>query len=135
MTTNKKNTAPRNPFNVPDEYFNNFESRLIQNKEIKTNPFITKKSKLIAPWITMAAAFLLIALVYSLIPQKITNSKLVKQNETYNIIEYTATDYFNEFELMSILADEDNADCQLYPDSLFFKDISEEDIIILTSLR
>ncbi len=88
-----------------------------------------------APWIGLAASFLIISLVYQLIPQKINTNRMQSQSEAALIYEYSTADYFNEFELMELLTNEGQTNYELYPDSLFFKGIDEEDIVMLTSIR
>lgn len=136
MATDKTNTSRPNNFKVPEGYFENFESRMMQNigGQKKDFPSI-KKSRMIAPWVGLAAAFLIIALIYNLVPQRIFNKQMAERHESTSIFEFSAADYFSEFELMELLANETTINCEIYPDSLFFRDINEEEIIMLTSLR
>jgi hypothetical protein len=137
MAKENKNTLRPNDFKVPDGYFESFESRMMQKiQDGKTTPFQSiKKSKVMAPWIGLAASFLIIALIYQLIPQKMITNQMQGQNEAALIYEYSTADYFNEFELMELLTNEGQTNYELYPDSLFFKGIDEEDIVMLTSIR
>lgn len=136
MATNNTNTPRPSNFKVPEGYFENFESRLMQNigEPQKAFPSI-KKSRIVAPWVGLAAAFLIIALVYNLVPQRIFNQQIGETNDSTSIFEFSTADYFSEFELMELLTNETTINCEIYPDSLFFRDINEEEIIMLTSLR
>lgn len=136
MANDNTHTSRPNNFKVPEGYFDNFESRMMQNigGQQKAFPSI-KKSRIIAPWIGLAAAFLIIALVYNLVPQRIFNKQIAEMNESASIFEFSTADFFSEFELMELLTNETTINCEIYPDSLFFRDINEEDIIMLTSLR
>jgi hypothetical protein len=135
MAKNNENTPRQNAFIVPDGYFENFESRMLQAIGDKKTPFRSiRKVRVIAPWVGLAAAFLIIAMIYTLIPKRIFPDEMQVQNES-SLFEYSTADYFNEFELMELLTNENNTDYEIYPDSLFFRDINEEDIIMLTSLR
>ncbi len=136
MATNNTHTPRPNNFKVPEGYFENFESRMMQNIGGKQRAFPSiKKSRIMAPWVGLAAAFLIIALVYNLVPQRIFNKQLVEKHESTSIFEFSTADYFSEFELMELLTNETTINCEIYPDSLFFRDIDEEEIIMLTSLR
>lgn len=136
MAEEKKNTLRQNDFKVPEGYFESFESRMMQKIQNGNTPFRSiKKSRVFAPWIGLAAAFLIIALIYQLIPQRIITNQMEGQSETSLISEYSTADYFNEFELMNLLTNESHVDYELYPDSLFFRGIDEEDIVMLTSIR
>ncbi len=136
MATNNKKTSRQNAFKAPDGYFDDFEMRMMQTIRGKQTPFHSiKKSKVIAPWVGLAAAFLIIALVYNLVPQKIFNKQMAETNESSSIFEFSTVDYFSEFELMELLTNETTINCEIYPDSLFLRGINEEEIIMLTSLR
>lgn len=136
MATNNTNTSRPNNFKVPEGYFENFESRMMQNIAGKQKAFPSiKRSRIIAPWLGLAAAFLIIALVYNLVPQKIFTKQIAVKIESTAVFELSTADYFSEFELMELLTNETTINCEIYPDSLFFRDIDEEEIIMLTSLR
>ncbi len=136
MAIKNKQTSRPNSFQVPEGYFENFESRVMKNIGGQQSAFPSiKKSRIIAPWVGLAAAFLIIALVYNLVPQRIFNKQIVEKNESTSIFEFSTAEYFSEFELMELLTNETTINCEIYPDSLFFRDIDEEEIIMLTSLR
>ncbi len=136
MASNNKKTSRQDGFKAPDGYFEDFEMRMMQTIKGQQTPFHSiKKSKVIAPWLGLAAAFLIIALVYNLIPQRIFTNQMEVKNESTSIFEFSTANYFTEFELIELLTNETKINFELYPDSLFFKDIDEEDIIMLTSLR
>ena len=87
---------------------------------------------MIVPWIGMAAAFLIIALVYNFLPKQLFEREQDSRADIIQQIEQSAVEWFNEYELMEYLTNDADADLELYPDSLFFKNIKEEDIIMLT---
>lgn len=133
----KNNQTPRpNSFQVPEGYFENFEARMLKNIGGRQRAFPSiKKSRIIAPWVGLAAAFLIIALVYNLVPKRIFDQQMEVKNESTSVFEFSTAEYFSEYELMELLTNETTINCEIYPDSLFFRDIDEEEIIMLTSLR
>jgi hypothetical protein len=136
MAKEKRKTLRQNDFKVPDGYFDHFESLMIQKIQNGNTPFRSiKRSRVVAPWIGLAAAFLIIAFIYQRLPQKMMTSQMIGQSEAAQIDEYSTADYFNEFELMKLLTDETHTSFEFYPDSLLFEGIDEEDIVLLTSIR
>ncbi|WP_162198205.1 hypothetical protein [Geofilum rubicundum] len=109
---------------------------MMQKIQNENTPFRSiKRSKVVAPWIGLAAAFLIIALIYQLLPQKMMTNQMVGQSEAALIYEFSTADDLDEFELMKLLTNEAHSNFELYPDSLLFIGIDEEDIVMLTSIR
>ena len=128
-----KNINNRNAFKTPEGYFDSFEGRLMQSiKGSEAGGLSRIKKSMIVPWIGMAAAFLIIALVYNFLPKQLFEHEQDSRADIIQQIEQSAVEWFNEYELMEYLTNDADADLELYPDSLFFKNIKEEDIIMLT---
>ena len=124
-----------NPYRVPDGYFENLNQQ-IQNK---INPgshnkgSLPKKISLFAPWIGLAAAFLIIALAYRQLPERVFPKKFnAKQVDTETIFETSPWYLPGDYELMEYISDKDNLNLNVYPDSIIFEGINEEDLNLLT---
>ncbi|MDG5800686.1 hypothetical protein QA597_09980 [Marinilabiliaceae bacterium ANBcel2] len=141
MSNNKLDNLKdrRYPFKVPDNYFESFEERLlnkIEDKKPEESDIIkkpVKKVSLISPWIGMAAAFLIIAIIYSQLPHMIFPERMPEKTEhTFDNNKYISpADLFNEQELMDILTQYEG-EIEIVHDSTLFKDLDTEDFISLT---
>ncbi|ASB48431.1 hypothetical protein [Alkalitalea saponilacus] len=135
MDKDKKIWSKELPFKVPEGYFNEFESNLFQKINIEEKEEVVtpvKKLSVFAPWIGMAAAFLIIALVYKQLPERIFPDTFM-QTESVQSIEFyqvTPADYFKEYELLEFISETESL--IILPDSTFFDAIDEEELIMLT---
>lgn len=131
----KKIWGNENPFSVPDGYFESFNNQL-QNK---INPSgnsggkLPKRISLFAPWIGLAAAFLIIALAYRQLPERVFPNKFKNtQVDTEMIYELSPWYLPGDFELMEYISNKDGFNPDIYPDSIMFEGLNEEDLIMLT---
>ncbi len=125
-----------NHFKVPDGYFEEFDNRL-KNKinPVEDHPAASKLT-IMKPWIGLAAAFLILTMVYNLIPSHIFNSPLDPSYSLYEVeeVESWTDESFGINELMDYLTlkNIETKSEQIYPDSLLFKGLTEEDFILLS---
>jgi len=135
IDNDKKIWGTENPFRVPDGYFENLSAQL--NAKIDPSKVASgktpKKLTLLAPWIGMAAAFLIIALAYRQLPEKIFPNKF-ENIQAENELTYDLPSSYlpSNFELMEYISDTENIDINVYNDSIFFDNIKEEDLIKVT---
>ena len=119
-------------FQVPAGYFEDFEHRLTQRIHGKNDaPLPVKKSSLFKPWMTMAAGFALIALIYTLIPEKFTQKQTQERTSELFLFEQQS-ELLNEYELIEWLTTMSSDEFELYPDSLLFYDLNEEELLYLS---
>ena len=119
-------------FQVPAGYFEDFEHRLTQRIHDKNDASLpVKKSNLFKPWMTMAAGFALIALIYTLVPEKLTQKQTQEKTSELFLLEQQS-ELLNEYELIDWLTTMSSEEIDLYPDSLLFQDLNEEDLLYLS---
>ena len=119
-------------FQVPAGYFEDFEHRLTQRiKGTNDATLPVKKSSLFKPWMTMAAGFALIALIYTLVPEKLTQKQTQEKTSELFLLEQQS-ELLNEYELIDWLTTMSSEEIDLYPDSLLFQDLNEEELLYLS---
>ena len=119
-------------FQVHAGYFEDFEHRLTQRIHDKNDASLpVKKSNLFKPWMTMAAGFALIALIYTLVPEKLTQKQTQEKTSELFLLEQQS-ELLNEYELIDWLTTMSSEEIDLYPDSLLFQDLNEEDLLYLS---
>lgn len=124
-----------NSFRVPDGYFENF-TRQIQEKidpSLAVSGKTPRKLSLFAPWIGLAAAFLIIALAYRQLPERIYPKQFnLKQADAELLFELSPWYLPGDYEIMEYISGKNDLDLNIYPDSIIFDGIKEEDLIMLT---
>lgn len=130
-----KKWGAENPYRVPDGYFENLNQQI----QDKINPVNNNRSpipgriSLLAPWIGLAAAFLIIALAYRQLPERVFPGKFnAKQLDSETIYETSPWYLPGDYELMEYISDKENLNLNVYPDSIIFEGIDEEDLNMLT---
>ncbi len=135
---NEKIWNNEHPFKVPEGYFENFESSLKHkiDKEKRSAASLKRKFYTLTPWVGIAATFLIIALIYRQVPDRVFLEKF-EQEQIIEIFlnKISPADYFKEYELIDFLAEDDLIEFDLFPDSLLLKHIEDEDIIMLSLIR
>jgi|SRR5690554_5768661 len=134
--TKMKKTDQDKLFAVPEGYFDSFEDRLMTR--VKSSGSVRKSlisKPMLNSWIGLAAAFLIVALVYNFLPRKLFIKETQNEVDVAMIIEQSAVDWFHEYELIEYLTSETDANIELYPDSLFFRDIDEDDLMLLSFMH
>jgi hypothetical protein len=129
------------PFKVPENYFDDFDARLMQKIEAEESFNKAKENALapiisvIKPWLTMAAGFLLIALIYHQAPV------LFKYNEQAAEILRPDDDFINslafivdENDINELIADQESV-VVFSTDSFFVGKFSEEELAALIYLE
>ncbi len=135
MLLDKEKFNQEDIFKVPEGYFENFDNQLkmiIHPEESKKTSI--SKMDIFKPWIGLAAAFLLIALVYNIIATK-TIDKIDNYAINFNEIENCwIEEWTGTHEIIDILSEQTTNidDLEIYPDSLFFSGITYDDIIFLS---
>ncbi len=135
MSEDKPKWNTKHPFEVPDGYFEEFDARLMRQIDLERpeKHKIGSKLSLIAPWIGMAAAFLIIALLYKQLPERIYpgqfNQETISNGAFFN---FSPGDYYGEHELLEIITEKGISNIEIMPDSILFKGIDDEDLIMLT---
>ena len=79
----------------------------------------------------MAAGFALIALIYTLVPEKFTQKQTQEKTSELFLLEQQS-ELLNEYELIDWLTTMSSEEIDLYPDSLLFQDLNEEDLLYLS---
>ncbi|HLW07614.1 MAG TPA: hypothetical protein VKY45_08615 [Marinilabiliaceae bacterium] len=123
-------------FKVPDRYFEEFDQRLKNRiNPAEERPTVSKLT-MIKPWIGLAAAFLILTMIYNLIPNHILNSSLNKSSNLYESeeVEVWTDESFGIHELIDYLTIKNIAteSVDIYPDSVLFSDLTHEDYIFLS---
>lgn len=131
----KKIWKTENPFKVPDGYFENLSNQVFNKiKPLEElNKKAPKKISMIAPWIGLAATFLVITLVYRQLPERLFPDKF-RNNKSLSekYYELSPWDYPEEYEIMEYISEHKDIKLNVYPDSIIFKNINEEDLPLLT---
>ena len=126
------------PFEVPENYFEGFEQRVLKRLEQKTNEksrgtdSITTIISVVKPWFAMAAAFLIIAMVYYFAPHffRNVNDTAYSEEAEEEYINSLAL-IIDENEINELVIERDTF--WVYPpDSLFMGDYTEEELAAVT---
>jgi hypothetical protein len=127
----KKIWGAENPFMIPDGYFENLQTQL----EAKIDPLkatavkTPRKLTLFAPWIGMAAGFLIIIFAYRQLPERLFPKQFENVQAENELTFDLPSSYFpSDFELMEYITDKDDIDINIYNDSTIFTNINEEDL-------
>lgn len=137
MTEN--NNIPKeqqeNLFKVPEGYFDSFEERLSARMAPEPAPSVSWRS-MVKPWIGLAAAFLVILMVYNFATQNLfnTSSNQVYTTETSSDVDMWIDELFGTHELLDYftLKNIESENVDIYPDSLLFGDLTQEEYIFLS---
>lgn len=127
----------KRPFEVPENYFEDFEKRFMKKMETETveNTAEEKVGSVIAvvkPWLAMAASFVFIALLYYQVP------KLFSDDKEITSINSVEEDFINS---LALIVDEEDinemiisgdSDFSFAPDSVLFGTFSEEELAAVT---
>lgn len=133
-----KKWGTENPFRIPDGYFENLNRQIHEKVNPQRNNMspIPGRLSLIAPWLGLAAAFLIIALAYRQLPERVFPGRSVtKQIDAETILETSPWYLPGDYELMEFLSDENDLNLNIYPDSIIFEGINEEDLNRLTFIE
>lgn len=130
-----KTWGTENPFQVPDGYFENLGNQ-IHNK-IDPRPTADEKRprtlSVFAPWLGLAAAFFIIALAYRQLPEHIYPNKFKANQTKSELIDELSPWYLpDDYELMEYISGNENLDINIYPDSIIFENLDEENLNMLT---
>jgi hypothetical protein len=120
-------------FKIPENYFEKFELRLI-DKITPQKADIPFSFAIVKPWLGMAAAFLVLTLIYNVVTKNIISTKDVINFESACFEDISPADFFSEQEMLEYLlaTESETTDIELYPDSLFFGDITDDDYDLLS---
>lgn len=94
-------------FNIPDNYFDSFEDSLLNRIEAEEKPVTRKLITVIKPWLSLAAIFTVIAVVYYSTPFFKSTDEFAVTDFSNTSIEYLSSN-FDEMELINIIADDEN---------------------------
>jgi hypothetical protein len=135
MTDDNKIWGSEQPFIVPEGYFEAFDERIIEriNPSKAKGKLPLRRVSMFVPWVGMAAAFLILALVYRQLPEKLFPERFnpeAAQQATFP--EISPGDFFDEYELLEFITGKEDVSLDLFPDSVLFKGINEEDLMMLT---
>ncbi|MGQ1890869.1 hypothetical protein ACT29H_10530 [Thermophagus sp. OGC60D27] len=126
------------PFQVPENYFEDFEARMLKNLEpeaeikLHRQDSITTIKSVIKPWLAMAASFLVIAMVYYFAPHlfgDVEETAFSKEWEEEYINSLALI--FDENEINELVIKEDTF-WVFPPDSLFVGEFTEEELAAVT---
>lgn len=97
-------------FKVPDNYFDSFESKMMRIIEVEEQPLSKKIITVIKPWLSLAAIFTLIVLIYYNTPYFKTSAQLVDAAFELDISIDILSSEFDEAELIAIIVEDNNND-------------------------
>lgn len=97
-------------FKIPDNYFESLDDTILSVIQADETPFGKKIIMVLKPWISLAAIFILVALLYYSVPYLTTKDKSLAQAlpNTEISLEFLST-RFDESELIDFIIQEDNA--------------------------
>jgi len=129
MAENEKNIwDTEHPFEIPIGYFDAFSDNLnSQISHIKSNK---KKNLFISISVSVIAIFAVNLLLYNQLNKNRFNNSYSLGNGEYAIFNLSTVDLIDEYELYEYI-DNQNINISIFPDSLFLKDIDEDDISYL----
>jgi hypothetical protein len=127
------------PFKVPDNYFDDFEKRMME--KLEDNP-TEKRGKVVSilsvvrPWIAMAAGFILIAVIYYQAPaffdrQSETQQMSVTENESEDDFINSLAFMVDENDINELIVSEDTT-IVLPPDTFYIENFTEDELAALT---
>lgn len=124
-----------NPFQVPDGYFENLGNQI--HYKIDPRPIADEKAPRIlsvfAPWLGLVAAFLIIAMVYRQLPERIYPNKFNANQTKSELIDELSPWYLpDDYELMEYISGNEKLNLNIYPDSIIFENLDEENLTKLT---
>lgn len=125
------------PFEVPENYFGDFESRMLKKMEAASatetaGDKVGSVISVVKPWLAMAASFVIIALMYYQVPKLFSDDADITQSvsgeeEFINSLALIVDEKdISEFILTG------DANVVLAPDSVFFGTFSEEELAAIT---
>lgn len=136
MVEKESISKQENAFKVPDGYFKEFDQRLKNKINPVEKRLTASRLTIMKPWIGLAAAFLILSMIYNLIPRHIFNSSFNQSYSFYesNEIDAWTDESFGISELMDYLTrkDVETKSEEIYPDSLLFSGLTQEDFILLS---
>ena len=122
-------------FNVPDDYFDSFEDKMMGIIEAEEKPLGKKIIMVIKPWVSLAAIFVLVALIYYSAPYFLPAHKQISEIITTDTIEEDSSfgllaSSFDESDLIDLIIEEDNATIfeEIKSDPNLLEGLSIEDV-------
>ncbi len=95
-------------FNVPDDYFASFDDKMMDIITAEEQTLAKKIVLVLKPWLSMAAIFTVIAIVYYNTPYFKTGNTVADASITNEItLDFLSSD-FDELELIDIITDDSN---------------------------
>ncbi|MGQ1787684.1 MULTISPECIES: hypothetical protein [unclassified Saccharicrinis] len=97
-------------FKEPDDYFDSFEDKMMDRIAAEEKPLAKKIIMVMKPWASLAAIFLLVALIYYSAPYLMPSNK----NMAHHIhVDEMSMDFmassFDESELINFILEDDNS--------------------------
>jgi hypothetical protein len=127
----------KRPFEVPQNYFEDFEQRLMKKMEAETaekpgDDAVASVISVMKPWLAMAASFLVIAMLYYQVPKmfssdaELANAVTIEESFINSLALIVDEKAINEM----ILAQD--SDFAFPPDSVLFGTFTEEELAAVT---
>lgn len=123
---NKSNAG----FNVPDGYLESFEDKMMEIINAEEQSLAKKIVLVLKPWLSMAAIFTVIAIVYYNTPYFKTSQTVADASISNEITLDLFSSDFDELELMNMITDENNTSIfeNINTDPTLLEGITYEDI-------
>jgi len=123
---NKKNVG----YSVPNDYFDAFEDKMMDIIQAEEQPFSKKLILVLKPWLSLAAIFTLIAVVYYSTPYFNMSTTVADISVTNEFTLDLISSDFDELELIDIITEDSNNDIfqSIKIDPAFLEGITYEDI-------
>ncbi len=106
-----KKEGNKSGFDVPEGYFDSLEDKIMENIIAEEQPLRKKIIMVAKPWLSLAAIFILAALVYYNVPYFMKDQTQTAQIVTVDqdiSLDYLASN-FEESDIVDFLLEEDNA--------------------------
>ncbi len=101
---NKNSTG----FNVPDNYFESFDDKMMDIISAEEQPLAKKIVLVLKPWLSLAAIFTIIALIYYNTPYFNSSNTIADASFSNEITLDLLSSDFDELELIDIISDDKN---------------------------
>lgn len=125
------------PFEVPENYFEDFEQRLMKKMEAENagtsgDDTVSSVISVIKPWLAMAASFLIIAMLYYQVPKMFSSDTELANEDIINDSFINSLAFIvDENEINQMILAEDS-DFVFPPDSVLFGTFTEEELAAIT---
>lgn len=129
--------SKKRPFEVPKDYFEDFEQRLMKKIEAENagnagDDTVASVISVIKPWLAMAASFMVIALLYYQVPKIFSGDAELADKDTLEEGFINSLAFMVDEEDINEMIVAQDSDFVFPPDSVFFGTFTEEELAAIT---